>query len=120
MKGLIVVMLGTFAIGCGSSSSGGGDPQAVCKEGTQALCDKVYDCAEGEPYRSFFGATKADCIATVNADSCATTTGCDTGQTYHGDQAQACVSAFKAISCAQLNDTAAIAPASCDMVCTGP
>jgi hypothetical protein len=121
MKGLIVVMLGTLALGCGSStSSNGGNPQAVCMQGTQAVCNKVYDCAEGEPLRAFLGATKADCISGLNASSCATATGCDTGETYHADQAQACLTAFNAITCAQLSDASAISPPACDMVCTTP
>ena len=116
MKGLIALLLG-FMLGSCGSSSGGGNSQALCMEASQALCDKVYDCAEGEPLRQFFGATKAECLTSLNAD-CASMP-CETGETYHGDQAQACVNAFKAITCAQLSDPAAVAPASCEMVCTG-
>jgi hypothetical protein len=121
MKGLIAVMLfGSLALSCGSSNGSGGDPQAVCKEGTQALCDKIYDCAEGEPLRAFFGATKAECVSSLNAQGCSTATGCDTGETYHADQAQACLNAFKALQCSALSDPNAASPPACDMVCTTP
>jgi hypothetical protein len=119
MKGLVAVLLGLTLGSCGSSS-GGGDPKALCMQGTQAFCDKIYDCPEAEPYRSALGATKADCVSGLNASQCTSTTGCDPGATYHGDQAQACLNAFKALTCAQLSDPNVIQPASCDMVCTGP
>jgi hypothetical protein len=123
MKGLFAVMLGLALVSCGSSSNnntGGGDPKALCMQGTTALCNKIYDCDEAAPLRTFFGATKADCVSMLNASNCTSATGCDTGQTYHADQAQACLNAFNALACSQLTDPNAAAPPSCDMVCTSP
>lgn len=120
MKGLVAGLLALMVGGCGSSS-GGGNAQALCREGTQAVCDKVYDCAEGEPLRQFLGATKADCAAGLNTERCGSATGCEPGQTYHADQAQACLDAIKAVTCSQLTSPTSIMPAACsdEAICTG-
>src|SRR5262245_37511692 len=122
MKGLVAVLLGFALAGCGSSSGGGGDPQALCKQGTQKVCDLIFDCAEAAPVRSIFGTDKANCVATQNADQCTSTTGCAAGETYHADQAQACFNGINAVTCAQLGagDPSVLVPAACDSVCTTP
>jgi hypothetical protein len=118
MKGLIVLLVGFLLGSCGSSSGGGGNAQALCMQGSDAICGKVFDCAEGEPLRAEFGTSKADCISTLNMDC--TATPCESGQTYHADMAQACVTALQAVQCSALaGDPLAIFPAPCLQICTG-
>ena len=60
----------------------------------------------------------ATCTSDMQASSCATPAqaGCDPGQTYHADQAQACVNAVTVWSCTDM--ASGTTPASCDLVCT--
>ena len=116
MKGLVAVLLGFLVSSCGSSS--GGNSTAVCMEGSAALCDKVFDCPEAAEVRPLFGATKAECVTNLNMQ-CATNNACEPGQTYHADQAQACVSGIKSSTCADFVATGGEGPAACNAVCTG-
>ncbi|HEY5452151.1 MAG TPA: hypothetical protein VIQ54_25525 [Polyangia bacterium] len=119
MKGLVAVVLGLVLGSCSSSSTNNGaNPQALCKEGSAAVCEKVYTCNEAAALRAFLGADQAACETTLNAEQCATATGCDAGQTYHADMAQACLDAVKAITCAQLTSIEVITPPACNMICT--
>ena len=119
MKGFVAVVLGLVLGSCGSSSTNNGtNPQALCKEGSAAVCEKVYTCNEAAALRAFLGADRAACESTLNAEQCATATGCDAGQTYHADMAQACLDAVKAITCAQLTSIEVITPPACNMICT--
>ena len=119
MKGLVAVVLGVVLGSCSSSSKdAGADPQALCKMGSAAVCEKVYTCSEAAALRAFLGVDATACEVTLNAEQCATATGCAAGQTYHADMAQACLEAVKAITCAQLTNAAAIMPPACNMICT--
>ena len=116
IKGIAVALLG-FGLGVAScGSSDGGNTAALCKEGAQASCDKMWDCAEGEPYRA--DDTKAACVSAGNAD-CAGTP-CPSGTTYHADKAQQCVDAIKAATCAQVGSSNgdALFPAVCFESCS--
>jgi hypothetical protein len=116
MKGLVAVLLGFVVSSCGSSS--GGNSAALCQEGTVAICDKVFDCPEAADIRQFFGATKAECVTSLNAQ-CSMNNACEPGQTYHADQARTCVDGIKASSCADFVGGGGAGPAACDAVCTG-
>jgi hypothetical protein len=115
MRGLAAVLLGFLLGSCGSSD--GGDPQALCNEGTQIACDRVFDCAEGEQLRPVLGGTKDGCLTTLRTNCGAMP--CPTGETYHADQAQTCFNALKATTCASLTNPATAVPAACTMICTG-
>jgi hypothetical protein len=113
MKALVALLVG---IALGSCSGDGGKSQAaICMEGTQVACDRVFDCAEGESLRAIVGGSKDACLTTVTSYCM-----CAAGQTYHADQAQMCADGLKAVTCASLSNLLTAIPPACGMVCTDP
>jgi hypothetical protein len=47
----------------------------------------------------------------------ATMVACDSGQTYHADKAEACLTGYKALSCTDIMATTLPTPAVCEQVC---
>jgi hypothetical protein len=117
IKTLVGAALLVWAAGCGSSAQSGQD---LCKSVQRTSCDKIFDCAEGEPLRATYGGTKADCITMLESACTESTTGCGQGMTYHADVANQCASAVAAVTCAQIgaNGDDPLFPAICDSVCT--
>jgi len=121
-----VLLAAVSMVGCGSDDSpgggGGGDPVAMCNEGADAVCQKVFACAEAMSFRDFFGTSQADCATSIKAECSANSANmaCDPGETYHADKAAPCLNAIKAVSCAQLTSPLGATPAVCAEVCTGP
>lgn len=114
----LVLFLFLSLAGCGGPSG-----QEKCKSVQRMICDKVFDCAEAEPWRAKYGATKAACISMLDESTCNdSSTGCSPGQTYHPDVADTCASAVSALSCAQLGaeGEGSLYPSVCNPVCTGP
>lgn len=114
IKGLAIALFG-FGLGvvsCGSSDGGG---NAACIEGAQASCDKLWDCAEGAPYREDVP-DKATCVSEGTAN-CATP--CAPGTTIKADKAKLCTDAIKASTCAEIaaTDGDSLFPAVCLMAC---
>jgi hypothetical protein len=82
------------------------------------MCPRILACA-GQAGLTAMGYTSvAQCTSGMQASNCATpaAAGCDPGQTYHADQAQACVNAVPVWSCTDM--TAGTNPAPCDLVCS--
>lgn len=117
MKILMFGVLGLLALGCGSSSSSP-SAQAQCKTLDQAICAKVFTCAEAASFSSTYGTSQADCVTTMDATCNAS--GCPTGMTYHADLASQCVSATQAVTCTQIGTggESTLFPAVCDTVCS--
>jgi hypothetical protein len=122
MRNLFVVIVLGGLVGCGGDD--GLSPAAACSQAASAACQKLYQCLT-EPERMAAGlpATEAACVTEFEADQgCAAMTemnACDTGETYHSDQAQHCIHEFQALDCEAVRSGMIDenTPA-CQMVCT--
>lgn len=96
----------------------GGEKSAreLCEESMQAYCDKVFDCAEGEPLRAAEGGSKAACF-TQNITICPVGPPCSgTEPNYHQDKAEACAAQANALTCAEFGMGSNLPV--CDEICT--
>ena len=96
----------------------GGEKSAreLCEEATQAYCDKVFDCVEGEPRRADEGGTKTACFM-QNVAVCPVGPACGGSEpSYHQDKAEACAQQYHALSCSEFGVNPNLAV--CDEICT--
>jgi hypothetical protein len=96
-------------VGC--SSSAPSSPPDFCAQFSQALCDRAVSCGT-EP-------NVATCDNVTNAnggypENCGTFA-CNAGLTFNPKNAQACVAAEQAASCADINGN--VTPSACSTVC---
>lgn len=116
--------------GCGGGGSGSGgssDPVAQCKQLATTICSAFFGCftkAQQEAAVDTIGDNETDCVTKwESADELNCTTEgvkCDSGQTYHADEANECVQQFEAFSCSQFMGFAAgttDTPAACNEIC---
>lgn len=121
---MVAAVLGFFAIGlsaCGSSNSNL-TPQEACNERIAAECQKVSDCLGATGLTSLGGYTSvADCTTQMQAQDCtAAMVACTAPETYSVSDAQACIDAVKALTCATLVSVASpsdATPPVCSIVC---
>jgi hypothetical protein len=115
---------GTTGSGAGETGSPGGstgtgtmDAVTECKALYAAECMQAFKCFTADQLaQAGIGATEAECEANLT-DCSADTASCSAGETYHGDQAAACVSAVAAQSCADFTADTPVTPAACETVC---
>ena len=117
-----VVMAGLSVSAC-SSDSGGSDPVSKCKELAAATCEKYYNCFSEEELTAAsagVGNNKADCVDKQGSQCNADSAKCDSGEAFHSDKADACISGFQAFSCDEFRGlgTTTQSPAACDQVCS--
>jgi hypothetical protein len=122
MRRLAGAALTLFVLACGSDDPPSG--QEACRQTSRIICDRLFDCAEGEPYRAANGGNKDGCIQFYDQECLDSPTGCAPGQIYNSEKGQQCVAAIRAVTCAQvgsssdLNET--FNPAPCRETCTQP
>jgi hypothetical protein len=128
-KALYLLMLGVGVLplnGCGDDDkdSTSSDPVALCKEAAKTLCSKFFSCYSKEELdasAAFLGNNEADCVTKFSgADNfnCTTEgTKCDSGESFHADKANECVSQFKSLSCNEITSGNVATPAACDETC---
>lgn len=89
----------------------------ACKETMALMCQKTSTCFGTTALTDLGYASVAACTTEMQADGCAdvTQTSCDDGQTYHADQAKACLSALPSISCTDF--AGGTFPSSCNLMC---
>jgi hypothetical protein len=108
--GVVAVLLAVMSCSDGDKSA-----RELCQEATRAYCDKVFDCAEGEPKRTDEGGSKDACF-TKNVQVCPQASACSASQTYHQDKAEQCAADYRALSCAAFGAMPNLAV--CDEICT--
>ena len=116
-----LAVFGLCASSVSSCGGGGVGAQEACNEIYVSLCNKFYDCYTKDQIaanKDVFGLNRGDCAVKYQNSECTTTkVACDSGQTYHADKADACLSGFKALSCTDIMATTLPTPAVCDQVC---
>jgi hypothetical protein len=111
-----------LSVACGSDDPPSG--QEACRQTSRIICDRIFDCTEGQSYRAANGGTKDGCIQLYDEGCLDSPTGCGPGQNYNPDRGQACVSAIRSVTCADvgasgdLNTT--FNPSVCNETCTDP
>jgi hypothetical protein len=119
---MMVAVLGLLGIGlsaCGSSTSDL-TPQAACNEAASATCQRVSTCAGAVGLAALGATSLADCTTQMEAQNCtAADVACTSPQKFSPANAQACVNAITALTCADLasSATADPTPAVCNQVC---
>lgn len=106
----LVGSLGLALVGCGGGSLSEKD---ACNQAMAAICNRTFVCPGAAGLSSLGYATEADCTAGLEASRCANYS-CAAGETYHPDQAQACVDNLKQQACSDLGTM----PAACDLACS--
>ena len=105
--------------GAGGAGGGGGGPtaQEACKQVWAAMCDRTSACYGADGLTAMGYTSVAACTTGMQAEYCATPAdaGCETGFTYHPDQAQTCVNGMVSLSCTDY--ASGTTPAACDLVC---
>ncbi len=107
--------------GGGSGGTGGGtgtiSAQDACKQVIAALCERTSTCVGADGLTALGYTSVSSCTTGMQNESCATPAdaGCSAGETYHADQAQACVDGMVSLSCA--NYLAGTTPDACTLVC---
>jgi hypothetical protein len=101
--------LGVGLVGCGGSSLSEKD---ACDQAMAATCNRTFVCDGAAGLTSMGFASEAECTTAMQAENC-TNLSCGTGETYHPDQAKACVDALKSQACTA-RDTE---PTACALVC---
>jgi len=105
--------------GAGGAGGGGAGPtaQEACRQVMAALCERTSACYGADGLTAWGFTSVAACTTGLQAESCATPAdaACDTGLTYHPDQAQKCVNGMVSWSCADY--AAGTMPAACGLVC---
>jgi hypothetical protein len=111
--------------GYGGTSCGGGDdltPVDSCKQVWSILCDKFFNCLsadEKEAAKAVIGLNAADCKVKFQGSECnADKASCDSGETFHSENAQMCLSGLMTLSCNDVKADPIVTPAICDQVCT--
>jgi hypothetical protein len=105
----------------GSTGTGTMDAVTECTALFSTECKQLFKCLTADELAQVdVGATEAECE--TNLTNCSPdTAGCNPSQTYHGDQAEACVNAVGAQSCddfiASLASDTPTPPAACATVC---
>jgi len=120
-----MMLIGVAAAGCGGGSGDGESPRAACEDLFSALCERFYAClTPAELTMAGLPPDESACESQMQAaKGCAnqtTANACTGNETYHPDQANACVTQVAGLTCGQLRDTSqnldADAPA-CGKVC---
>lgn len=104
--------------GAGGGGGGGGlTAQEACRQVMAAMCERISACYGAEGLTALGYTSVAACTTGMQAEACATPADadCDTGKTYHPDQAQKCVNGMVSLSCADYGT--GTMPAACDLVC---
>jgi hypothetical protein len=119
---LLVVALATLAPACGGVDDDPPTGPEFCREFSALLCKRTYECTtEEERAGSSLPPTEAEC-ATQAQMSCAagaeTNDGCDPGETYHPDTAQACLVEVARETCTDYTRNRDTASPSCEEICT--
>jgi hypothetical protein len=89
------------APGSAGAGTGTGTMDAVteCTALYAAECKQAFKCLTADDLaQANIGATEADCRTSLT-DCSPDAAACNPGETYHGDQAEACVNALGALSC---------------------
>ena len=89
------------ATGSAGAGTGTGTMDAVteCTALYAAECTQAFKCLTADELaQANIGATEAECKTTLT-DCSPDAAACNPGETYHGDQAEACVNALGALSC---------------------
>jgi hypothetical protein len=122
--GLVAILVVSgLSAACGSDDDGGSSPAQACNDAAVTLCSRLFECIDAATLALAGYTSESQCVTKTQADEgCSAKTtdnACEGSLKYHADQADKCVSQFKAATCAQITggDSATFAPA-CDMVCT--
>jgi hypothetical protein len=119
---MMVAILGLTGLGfsaCGSSTSDL-TPQGACNEAMSATCQKVSTCAGAAGLAALGATSVADCTTQMEAQSCtAADVTCTAPQKFSAANAQACINAINALTCAALTSSTSAdpTPAVCNQVC---
>lgn len=112
----------SFAVGCGE-----GDKSQIeaCNEVQDIMCEKFHNCLDPAlkdmpAVKAVIGLNAGDCKVKFRASECnADKARCEAGKTYKPDQAEACLSGLRTLSCTDVTrDLGNIPePAACALVC---
>ncbi len=96
------------------SGCGGGDPVSACKDATNALCDKSFQCFPTESQHIY--GSLSDCKTLVSNQSCTLAlTTCPGGRSFSSGNASQCVDGYRNESCDDLLNGSH--PAICNQTC---
>jgi hypothetical protein len=103
------------ALGCGGTNADPTPQQQACNAVIGAYCDWTNRCAGAAGLTALGNYTStADCTSQMQASRCSgTSSDCAPGKTFHADQAEECVEAFKSFPCASATQR----PDVCTQVC---
>jgi hypothetical protein len=102
-----------------SNSPFGGETvsiESACKRMGTVYCQKAFACGPDSPLSSYASQydSETECASSLEAMCLEDRGGCDSGETFHGDKANQCLTEYSALACTELDDQ----PVACEQVCT--
>src|SRR5678815_2784599 len=97
------------------SACGGSDPVAACRNLSEAVCSRLFEC-EPTGSQQLFGSV-GNCTTTYSNQVCTSErTACPTGYSFNSGNSDRCIDDYRHAPCDDLAN--GITPSSCSTVCT--
>lgn len=117
------LVVSALSAACSSDDKSSESPQKVCNDTATVFCSRLYECATPAEIQLVFGYTsEPQCVSSTKmeqgCDSITAENACEGSQKYNHDQAEKCVSQFKAATCAQIQGEIEDYAPACTMICT--